>query len=154
MAGNPSVRLTQLVAIAAARTRRAADAMQVCQRAVETCNAALAKVEAAVAVADIESHAAKVDQLANPVSEQHRLWATHCTALYQSHCADRDQAQAELADADAELTEATRFWNRQQLRQEHMENHAATVQRAINRTLERRSEDDAQGGASARAVRI
>jgi hypothetical protein len=145
MAGKARSRSQQIVAIAAARTHRAADAVQAAQREVADAEAALqlAKAECDAAQATITEAQRLLSQ--SPGSEQHRLWLTRCRDTHAECCAQVENGRAQRADAEMALQQAMTAWQRQQLRQDHLTRHAAREGQQAERISERRIEDEQQG---------
>jgi hypothetical protein len=145
MAGKPPGRSQQMVAIAEARTHRAADSVQAAQREVSDAKAALqlAESERGAAQATIAEAQRLLSQ--SPCSEHHRLWLTHCRETHAESCAHVEESRVQLADAEMALQQATVAWQRQQLRQDHLTRHAAREVQQAARISERRIEDEQQG---------
>ncbi len=145
MAGKVVRRSLQMVAIAAARTQRAAEAAQAAQRELATAQASLEHAEAECraalnAIADAQSLLAH-----HPGSDQHRLWLESRRTEYRLTCAAVLEQQEAVDEAEVALHRAMALWQRQQLRQEHLTKHAQREGQQAMRMSERRNEDEMQG---------
>ncbi len=149
MAGNLSLRMRQLISVAEARTKRAADAVSVAQQAVQAARFVQDQAQSALSQALAEQTKAKQEFAAQPSHEQIRLWGAHCDQIVQTRLGDVEAAMAELSDAELATAAAIKFWQRQQLRQDHIEKHAHQLAREALRTQERKSEDELQGSGKA-----
>jgi hypothetical protein len=145
MAGKAPSRSQQLVAIAAARTHRAADAVQAAQREVSEAEAALQLAESERDAAQATVIEAQQLLAQSPSSEQHRLWLTRCRDTHAECCAQVENWRAQRAEAEMLFQQAMAAWQRQQLRQDHLTRHAASEVKQAERISERRIEDEQQG---------
>jgi uncharacterized protein CbrC (UPF0167 family) len=147
MAGEALTRARQMVAVAEARTKRAADTALSTRHAVEAARDALCQAEATRALAQAAADDAAQLLKQSPGSEQHRLWLDHCRA----RCAFDDDAvkdaQEALGEAEEAHQRAMAIWQRQQRQQEHLNDHSQGLTRDAARIAERRAEDELQGSS-------
>jgi hypothetical protein len=157
MAGKAKSRVEQMVAVADARTRRAADAAAAAQQAVD---AAIAETQTAIAERlnrQAQLNDAQRQLTQKPGSEQHRLWLERCRQSLIESEARLAEAEETEEHCKAMLEQAKAFWQRQQYRQDHLVDHANMVARNAAKLAERRQEDEQQGqgrATSPRAVAI
>jgi hypothetical protein len=149
MAGKGPHRSQQMVAIAAARTQRAAEAVQMAQRDLSEAEAMMRAAEAARDCALTAITEAQQLLAQSPGSEQHRLWLARCRDTHAELCALVEERQEQRAEAEMLFQQAMAAWRRQQLRQDHLTRHAASVSKQAERISERRIEDEQQGHGSA-----
>jgi hypothetical protein len=149
MAGKAIKRSQQMVAIAQARTGRAAEAVQLAQKALATEEAALQIAEAERDAADKEQQEAQKLLAQSPGSDQHRMWLSHCRNALAGRIEAVAEQQERIEEARFALEEAMAHWQRQQLREEHLTQYAASEKKQAARTAERRLEDEMQGQGSA-----
>ncbi len=152
MAGDAVNRATKMVSIAEARTRRAAEQVQIAQQHVEFAALSLRAMESAREAADRALSEAQQHLAQSPGSEQHRVWLEHNRMKQDEAMAAVEQAQCELFEAQAVHRDAVVAWQRHQLRQDHLTSHAHGLSKEAGRISERRAEDELQGQGSVRAL--
>ncbi len=134
--------MNKLLSIAEGRTRRAARTVEAAQTELKKRLDALDEAEAALLAAEQELRDAKAHVISNPGCDQTRLWQQHQTQRKAEQEENKEEAESESEAAQTALNVQMQLYQRQQLRQDHMESHAAKIKREDIRTKERRQEDD------------
>jgi hypothetical protein len=152
MAGNAQIRMRQLVSIADARTKRAAEAVALAHRAADAARIVCERAQNELTQAKAESVTAKREVAAQPASDQIRLWGVHTDRRVKERQDDVAMAHAALAQAEKATAQAIKAWQRFQLRQEHIEKHTDKLVRELMRSQERKIEDESQGSGKTTAI--
>jgi hypothetical protein len=144
MAGKNASRAKKMVAVAEARTRRASEAVQAAQHALDHAIAMQRQSEAERDDCFRQLFESRQLLAQSPGSDQHRLWIEHCRRVYEESCEAVQGRIVQVKEAESAFEDALATWQRQQLRQEHLTNHAKKLAKAEARSAESKLEDEIQ----------
>jgi hypothetical protein len=135
----------QMVAVVDARARRAEQAVQMAQQALDDAMAVLHQAEARQRSYKVVLDDAQQQLSQSPGNEQNRLWIEQCRSHYAQSTDAVDLQRTAVSEAEEELCQATLVFQKQQLRSDHLDNHAKQLSKNAQRISERRIEDEMQG---------
>jgi hypothetical protein len=138
-------RMRQIVKVADARKQRLAKAAIEARRKLDEADNARSDADLQLNSARTALENANVGLLENPSDEQMLIWRDHCAENTRNSVAHREHREEICAEAARDLTDSLRALQRQDLRHEHLAQHARKLQRQFLRREETKIDDEAQG---------